>query len=141
SSHFQVPGSRMRSRAVRVTTTEGTGLEPVRACAQRFSRPPPYQLGLALPTANTELTRPRSSGKPVFSTGAGLALLRHDRAAGPRRIEPRRYDLVPATRPWQSDVYHPSAHRWRRGLSGMSNPPARSVSGGRPVRARSAVPP
>src|SRR5690348_14374748 len=30
-------------------STEGTGLEPVRACAQRFSRPPPYQLGLALP--------------------------------------------------------------------------------------------
>ncbi len=30
--------------------TEGTGFEPVRACAQRFSRPPPYQLGLALPT-------------------------------------------------------------------------------------------
>src|SRR5690349_9960422 len=37
--------------------TEGTGLEPVRACAQRFSRPPPYQLGLALPIAATELTR------------------------------------------------------------------------------------
>jgi hypothetical protein len=32
-------------------TTEGEGLEPPRACAQRFSRPPPYQLGLALPTA------------------------------------------------------------------------------------------
>ena len=29
---------------------EGTGLEPVRGCPQRFSRPPPYQLGLALPT-------------------------------------------------------------------------------------------
>src|SRR5438034_4802912 len=33
-----------------LVATEGTGLEPVRACAQRFSRPPPYQLGLALPT-------------------------------------------------------------------------------------------
>src|SRR5437870_9688553 len=41
-----------RSKALMQSTreAEGTGLEPVRACAQRFSRPPPYQLGLALPT-------------------------------------------------------------------------------------------
>src|SRR5213082_1712194 len=96
-----------RCGAVRVTTTEGRGFEPLRACAQRFSRPPPYQLGLALPIATTELTRPCSSGKPVLSTGVRLAPDRHDRAAGPRRIEPRRCDLVAATWPWQSDVYHP----------------------------------
>src|SRR5438034_11741337 len=30
------------------SATEGRGFEPLRACAQRFSRPPPYQLGLAL---------------------------------------------------------------------------------------------
>src|SRR5947208_11943413 len=53
-------------RGVRVTATEGRGFEPLRACAQRFSRPPPYHLGLALPTANTELTRQRPGGKPVF---------------------------------------------------------------------------
>src|SRR2546430_15271009 len=40
----------MWRKSLRDNETEGTGLEPVRACAQRFSRPPPYQLGLALPT-------------------------------------------------------------------------------------------
>src|SRR2546423_12023632 len=96
------------------TSTEGRGFEPLRGCAKRFSRPPPYQLGLALPTANTELTRPCSSGKPVLSTRGRLAPDRRDRAAGPHRTEPRRCDLVPATPPWQSDVYRPSPHHWRR---------------------------
>src|SRR2546427_5257115 len=39
---------------------EGTGLEPVRACAQRFSRPPPYQLGLALDRKSTRLNSSHS---------------------------------------------------------------------------------
>src|SRR5437016_7382179 len=41
-----------------LVATEGTGLEPVRACAQRFSRPPPYQLGLALPNSKANLAPP-----------------------------------------------------------------------------------
>src|SRR6266480_2357457 len=50
--------------AVRVTTTEGRGFEPLRACAQRFSRPPPYQLGLALPIAPRNLRGSALAGSP-----------------------------------------------------------------------------
>src|SRR2546430_16239253 len=53
-----------RCRAVRVTPTEGRGFEPLRACAQRFSRPPPYQLGLALPIAPRNLRGSALAGSP-----------------------------------------------------------------------------
>src|ERR1041385_6494603 len=46
-------------------SAEGTGLEPVRACAQRFSRPPPYQLGLALPNSKAKVSTLRGRNQPV----------------------------------------------------------------------------
>src|SRR3989304_3928271 len=46
--------------------TEGEGLEPPRACAQRFSRPPPYQLGLALHE------RGKLRGRPTVAQAAVL---------------------------------------------------------------------
>src|SRR5881392_3249726 len=46
------------------SATEGRGFEPLRACAQRFSRPPPYQLGLALPTAPRNLRDRALAGSP-----------------------------------------------------------------------------
>src|SRR2546426_6909540 len=53
-----------RSLQASTRETEGTGLEPVRACAQRFSRPPPYQLGLALPVTAAQLSGPAGAAVP-----------------------------------------------------------------------------
>ncbi len=47
---FSQLGHLSSSQSVCLPPAEGEGLEPPRAKAQRFSRPPPYQLGLALQT-------------------------------------------------------------------------------------------
>ena len=46
-------------RIRRATLAEGEGLEPPRACARRFSRPLPYQLGLALRSLRQYSNAPR----------------------------------------------------------------------------------
>src|SRR3989475_8042319 len=71
------------SSAGALGATEGRGFEPLRACAQRFSRPPPYQLGLALPT----MLRLNLQRRVLPEESRCLLLKRN---ATPRRDRPRR---------------------------------------------------
>src|SRR5438034_11588497 len=100
-----------------LVATEGTGLEPVRACAQRFSRPPPYQLGLALPITTTELTLRRPGEKAIerhrfgeFFRGEPTPLGRVGRSNGVTTRGPSERRRAARVPPASTHPTHPGCH-------------------------------
>ena len=108
---FPLPASRSRLPAL---PAEGEGLEPPRACARRFSRPLPYQLGLAL----------RGHSKVRRAAAGGEAASRQPSAVS--RQEGRALT---------ADGYRPSAPRSRLSAPGCRLPAPGSPQ---PALARSA---